>query len=200
MAGLAFRALGLLNLLAFLAVAGCSYHDNRDVARRAPAKAPGKAVARAGVHHVVKKGENLYRIGKAYGIDYTALARINRIADARGIRIGRRLFIPGATRTLPVQIITPIKEPAPRSAAVRARKAPSVKAAPRTPPRDRVAPRKLARSKAATVQTPRGTRAKPRKGVAAGKKSGTPAAARMARSRHRRPPPARRSRQGFVWR
>ena len=191
LAGLAFRALGLLNLLAFLAVAGCSYHHNRDATSRAPSKAPGKAVARAGIHHVVKKGENLYRIGKAYGIDYATLARINRIADARDIRIGRRLFIPGATRTLPVQIITPIKEPVARSA-VRARKTPSV-----------VAPRKTpARSTAAAVNTPRGTKAAPRKGVTAGKKSRTPAAARKARvakNRVGRPPPARRSKQGFVW-
>ena len=190
LAGLAFRALGLLNVLAFLAVAGCSYHHNRDVAGRAPGKAPGKAAARAGVYHAVKKGENLYRIGKAYGIDYTTLARINRIADARDIRIGRRLFIPGATRTLPVQIITPIKEPV-RSGAVRARKAPSI-----------VAPKKTARSKAAAVKTPRGTRAAPRKGVTAGKESRAAAAARragVARSRVGRPPPAKRSKQGFVW-
>ena len=192
LAGLTFRALGLLNLLAFLAVAGCSYYHNRDVAGRAPGKALGKAAARAGIYHVVKKGENLYRIGKAYGIDYTTLARINRIADARDIRIGRRLFIPGATRTLPVQIITPIKEPVPRSAAARARKTPPVVAPQRT----------TARSKAATVKTPRGTRAAPRTGVTAGKKSRTPAAARragVARSRVGRPPPARRSKQGFVW-
>lgn len=186
LAGLALRALGLLNVLAFLAVAGCSYHHNRDAAGRAPTTAPGKAAARTGIYHTVKKGENLYRIGKAYGIDYTALARINRIADARDIRIGRRLFIPGATRTLPVQVITPIKEPVPRSAAVRARKIPSV-----------VAPKK-----AAAVKTPRGTRAAPRKGVTAGKKSRAAAAARragVAKSRAGRPAAARRSKQGFVW-
>lgn len=201
MAGLAFRALGLLNLLAFLAVAGCSYHHNRDGAGRAPTRAPGKAAARAGIYHLVKKGENLYRIGKAYGIDYTTLARINRIADARDIRIGRRLFIPGATRTLPVQIITPIKEPVPRSASVRARKTPAVIAPGRTP-RNEIAPKKTARSKAAAVKTPRAAQAAPRKGAGAPKKSRAQAAARkagVAQGRVGRPPPARRSRQGFVW-
>ncbi len=103
MAGLAFRGLGLLHVLIIFAVAGCSYVDNRP---------PRKAPRQAGLYHVVKKGENLYRIGKAYGIDHVALARANRVADARDLRIGRRLFIPGATRRLPVEIITPIKEPA----------------------------------------------------------------------------------------
>lgn len=191
MAGLAFRALGLLNLLAFLAVAGCSYHHNRDVASRAPSKAPGKAAARAGIYHAVKKGENLYRIGKAYGIDHTTLARINRIANARDIRIGRQLFIPGATRTLPVQIITPIKEPVPRSAAVRARKTPPVIAPGRTP-RNKIASRKTARSKAAAVKAPRAAKDTPRKGITARR-------AGAAKDRVGRPPPARRSKQGFVW-
>ena len=137
MAGLAVRALGLLCLPIILAAAGCSYHDN------ATRRAPGRAPAKAGIHHVVKKGENLYRIGKAYGVDHKALARTNRIADARDIRIGRRLFIPGATRTLPVEIITPIKEPR------------------RPPPRVKATPGKPSRNKAAVRQSPRVRAAQP---------------------------------------
>jgi len=60
-----------------------------------------------GIYHVVKSGENLFRIGKAYDIPYQELARINRISDAHQIRVGQRIFIPGATRQLPVEIITP---------------------------------------------------------------------------------------------
>ena len=117
---LAFRALGLLQILIILAVSGCSYVDNRDVGNRAPGKTPSWAPRKAGIYHVVKKGENLYRIGKAYGIDHVTLTRINRVADAREVRVGRRLFIPGATRRLPVQIITPIKAPAPRPSRAKA--------------------------------------------------------------------------------
>ena len=189
-----FRALGLLQILVVLAVSGCSYVDNRDVASRAPSKAPSKAAKRVGIHHVVKKGENLYRIGKAYGIDYVTLARLNRISDARDIRIGRRLFIPGATRPLPVQLITPIKEPArspsrakagvkrtrPRAGA--ARRPSAVKTAPRTKPR----PRTAARPKVATGKKSR-TRTAPAK------------APKTAARRTRRPPPAKASRQGFIW-
>lgn len=56
---------------------------------------------------MVTRGENLFRIGKAYGIPYDELARINGISNPHLIRAGRRVFIPGATRRLPVEIITP---------------------------------------------------------------------------------------------
>jgi murein DD-endopeptidase MepM/ murein hydrolase activator NlpD len=64
-----------------------------------------------GAYHIVKPGETLFRIGKAYDIDYTELARINGIKDANQIRAGQRIFIPGATHALPVETITPT-EPA----------------------------------------------------------------------------------------
>lgn len=58
---------------------------------------------------MVKSGENLFRIGKAYDLPYQELARINRIDDPNQIHVGQRIFIPGATRQLPVEIITPLK-------------------------------------------------------------------------------------------
>jgi len=66
----------------------------------------------AGVYHIVRPGETLFRIGKAYDLNYTELARINGIKDANQIRVGQRIFIPGATRVLPVETITPT-EPTP---------------------------------------------------------------------------------------
>jgi murein DD-endopeptidase MepM/ murein hydrolase activator NlpD len=57
---------------------------------------------------VIKRGENLFRIGKAYDVPYQELARINRIDDPHQIHVGQRIFIPGATRQLPVEIITPL--------------------------------------------------------------------------------------------
>jgi murein DD-endopeptidase MepM/ murein hydrolase activator NlpD len=56
---------------------------------------------------VVRSGDNLFRIGKAYDIPYQELARLNRIGDPNQIHVGQRIFIPGATRPLPVEIITP---------------------------------------------------------------------------------------------
>ena len=66
-----------------------------------------------GVFHIVKPGENLFRIGKAYDVSHEELARVNSIRDANQIFVGQRIFIPGATRQLPVEMITPI-EPAAR--------------------------------------------------------------------------------------
>ncbi|MGE5305845.1 MAG: peptidoglycan DD-metalloendopeptidase family protein [Alphaproteobacteria bacterium] len=60
-----------------------------------------------GIYHVVRPGENLFRIGKAYDVSHEELALINGIKRADQIRAGQRIFIPGATRQLPVEIITP---------------------------------------------------------------------------------------------
>jgi len=68
--------------------------------------APRRAV---GIYHIVRPGENLFRIGKAYDVPYQELARVNRISDASRIRVGQRIFIPGATRHLPVEVITPVE-------------------------------------------------------------------------------------------
>lgn len=61
-----------------------------------------------GVEHEVSRGENLYRIGKAYGIPYEELARENQISPPYRIDVGQLIFIPGADRQLPVRIITPV--------------------------------------------------------------------------------------------
>jgi lipoprotein NlpD len=62
-----------------------------------------------GVYHTVTAGETLFRIGKAYGMSYQELARVNGIKDAGQIRVGQRIFIPGATQPLPVETITPME-------------------------------------------------------------------------------------------
>ena len=65
-----------------------------------------------GVHHVVRPGENLYRIGRAYNVPVSTLARVNGIKDVAQIRVGQRIFVPGARQVLPVEIITPADPPA----------------------------------------------------------------------------------------
>ncbi len=61
----------------------------------------------AGIYHEVTSGENLYRIGKAYGVSHNELARVNGIHDPNRLEIGQRIFVPGGKRTLPVSLITP---------------------------------------------------------------------------------------------
>ena len=98
----------LLGVVLFWHIAGC--------ATQAPAPPPAKG----GIYHVVKPGETLYRIGRAYDLNYADLARVNRLKDPNQIQIGQKLFIPGAARQLPVEMITPADSivstpPVPRS-------------------------------------------------------------------------------------
>ena len=60
------------------------------------------------VYHVVKPGENLFRIGKAYDVSFEELAKVNRLKDASQIYVGQRILIPGANRQLPVDMIAPV--------------------------------------------------------------------------------------------
>ena len=59
------------------------------------------------LRHRVRPGENLFRIGKAYGVSYQELARRNHITDPDRIDVGAIVVIPHATRELPVDLITP---------------------------------------------------------------------------------------------
>lgn len=94
--------------LSVLMISGCAPRF-----AAAPAKRP------QGIYHVVRAGENLYRIGKAYNVSHEELARFNQLRHAGQIRAGQRIFIPGATHQLPVDGLTPganLQEPAPESA------------------------------------------------------------------------------------
>ena len=180
-------ALALLSLYLILTVAGCNYADDRRDSRRAygnrTADQRRPTSARNGIYHAVKKGENLYRIGKAYGVDHTTLARVNRIRDAREIQIGRRLFIPGARRLLPVKIITPIKKFTPAKAAT-----------PRTTRRAKPASPSTARAKTAPAKAPRAKASRPK---ASRPKAQQRKPARPKTRAARRP--SRGSRQAFAW-
>jgi lipoprotein NlpD len=63
-----------------------------------------------GVTHVVKPGETLWRIAKAYDVDPAELAEVNGISDPTQITAGAELFIPGA---LAVQDVPPGRNEAP---------------------------------------------------------------------------------------
>jgi murein DD-endopeptidase MepM/ murein hydrolase activator NlpD len=53
--------------------------------------------APAGVTHVVQPGQNLFRIGLAYGVPVATLIEVNRLKPSAPLQVGQRLFIPGAT-------------------------------------------------------------------------------------------------------
>lgn len=80
---------GLVVAVALLALAGCASSPSR------------------GVTHVVRPGENLYRISRYYDVDVRRLTRANGIRDVTELQVGRKLFIPGATRPQPDRALGP---------------------------------------------------------------------------------------------
>ncbi|WP_242361358.1 MULTISPECIES: M23 family metallopeptidase [unclassified Anaeromyxobacter] len=53
-----------------------------------------------GVVHVVRSGETVYRIARAYGVDAADLMETNGISDPRAVAAGTALFIAGASRVV----------------------------------------------------------------------------------------------------
>ena len=51
--------------------------------------------------HIVKAGENLYRIGLQYGLSWTAIAEYNGITDPNQISVGQELRIPPSPTATP---------------------------------------------------------------------------------------------------
>ena len=55
-----------------------------------------------GIHHTVQKGQTLYQIAQVYGLNLEVLRQVNHIPDASKIKVGDRLWIPGARRVLQI--------------------------------------------------------------------------------------------------
>lgn len=68
--------------------------------------APVSAQSQAQVH-VVRAGENLFRIALRYGVTVDALARANGLSDASHIYVGQRLTIPGGNGGAPAPAPSP---------------------------------------------------------------------------------------------
>jgi murein DD-endopeptidase MepM/ murein hydrolase activator NlpD len=62
-----------------------------------------------GVYHPVGKGETLWRICKSYDVDLQEVAELNSIKVASQIKVGDKIFIPGATKRRKVKVYE--KEP-----------------------------------------------------------------------------------------
>ena len=61
---------------------------------------PGSSSKARGVYHTVQKGQTLWRICKTYQVSVQDVAEINNIRDHSEIKVGDRLFIPGAVKKL----------------------------------------------------------------------------------------------------
>lgn len=67
-----------------------------------------------GVYHTVQRGQTLYRIGQIYGVEPDYLSRVNGIRDPSQLKVGQRLFIPGAGSLRYVQPTVATSHPAGR--------------------------------------------------------------------------------------
>jgi murein DD-endopeptidase MepM/ murein hydrolase activator NlpD len=61
-----------------------------------------------GVTHVVERGQTLFRISQAYGVAVAALAEANRLKPSSSLKIGQRLFVPGAKAVKKVEPYRPL--------------------------------------------------------------------------------------------
>ena len=69
-----------------------------------------------GVLHTVHRGETVYRIARAYGIEPADLMESNGISDPRSLAVGAELFVPGATGIVEVPAAPVSGDPAPSGA------------------------------------------------------------------------------------
>ena len=84
----------LLPLYLFLIFSGCQILKNLDIL----------SLDRRGVYHTVQEGQTLYFIARTYDIDVNRLRQINGIYDPTKLQVGTRLWIPGATQVLRVNL------------------------------------------------------------------------------------------------
>ena len=62
----------------------------------------GCASTPPGSEHVVKPGENLYRLSRYYGVPIDDIRDANDIRDVRNLQVGQKLVIPGNSKGAPV--------------------------------------------------------------------------------------------------
>jgi lipoprotein NlpD len=62
------------------------------------ASTPDAPDGSAGQTHILRPGENLYRLSLFYGVSVDAIVRANDINDVTELKVGQRIWIPGAKR------------------------------------------------------------------------------------------------------
>ncbi len=66
------------------------------------------AAKKAGVYHSVSKGVTLYRISLTYKIPVAKLMEVNGLASPSALRVGQKIFIPGAKAVLSIAPAQPL--------------------------------------------------------------------------------------------
>jgi len=86
----------LLSLLALVTDAGCATRTAKVAEQAAPRSKSN------GVYHPLERGQTLYALSRAYGVSPDKLATVNKIHDPSSIPAGTKIFVPGASRVLPI--------------------------------------------------------------------------------------------------
>ncbi|MDH7500989.1 MAG: LysM peptidoglycan-binding domain-containing protein, partial [candidate division NC10 bacterium] len=61
-----------------------------------------------GLYHVVRKGQTLFGISRAYHVSVESLIKANALSRPSALRIGQRLFIPGVQQARKVEPFRPL--------------------------------------------------------------------------------------------
>jgi len=69
-----------------------------------------------GNEHIVKPGENLYRLSRYYGVPVADIREANDISDVRGLQIGQKLVIPNGSKAAPSASLATASNRKPRAA------------------------------------------------------------------------------------
>jgi murein DD-endopeptidase MepM/ murein hydrolase activator NlpD len=147
--------------VAALALAACPAPRTALRPPPVPLSAPGQhdEPALAGVVHVVSRGETIYRIARAYGIDPADLMETNGIVDPHTVAAGAELFVPGASRVVEVPPSPvpgdPAATPATKTATPSAIPAPTSRSTPTATPSHTANPTAVT-PRPATLGGPRG--------------------------------------------
>ncbi len=99
------RSLASVSLvLVLLALVGLPQPSFATRTRQRPPEKP------KGVTHVVQPGQTLFRIALAYDVKMSALLEANRLKPSTPLRVGQRVFVPGAKSVRAVQASKPLSK------------------------------------------------------------------------------------------
>lgn len=77
-------------------MAGCATTEEYKPMPSLPAESAAGAVKKTGVYHKVVRGQTLWQIADAYGVDIKDIIVSNNIPNGSALEAGQLLFIPGA--------------------------------------------------------------------------------------------------------
>jgi lipoprotein NlpD len=97
----------LLNTLISIFVLACLSCASNPPVTSAPVSLPAPVTKPEGIYHTVSKSETLWRICKTYKVNMQEVAELNNIKNTSLIRVGDKIFLPGAKEQLQVTVAPP---------------------------------------------------------------------------------------------